>query len=66
MKMGKHEHHYIFLRQEIRPTVRWGDRVHERIVEDVFFCEGCLDYRRITVRREVPNPTTFGWMEVAL
>ncbi len=62
--MTEHQHHYVFLRQETRPTERFGDRIQERVIEDVFFCEGCLDYRRVHVRREMPAPGGLRWMEV--
>lgn len=62
-----HEHHYVFLRQETKPTkTGWNDQVHERLIEDVFFCAGCLNYRRVPVRREVPKGYEFGWVEVPL
>jgi len=57
-------HHYIFLRQEVNPTKKWGDRVNERQIIDVFFCEVCLDYRRVVVRTEEPDRGSFGWREV--
>lgn len=59
-----HEHRYQHLRQETRPTNQWDGRVMERLVEDVFFCEECLDYRRVAVCREVPKRGEFGWDEV--
>lgn len=62
----EHVHRYTFLRQEFRTTKQWDRRVLERIVEDVFFCEGCLTYQRVPVRREVPDSRDFGWLEVPL
>lgn len=59
-----HEHHYLFLRQETHPTIQWGESVRERLTEDVFYCEGCLDYRKVPVRREVPRRDAFGWLEI--
>ncbi len=59
----QHDHRYVFLRQETRPTKQWDWRVLERIVEDVYFCEGCLSYQRVYIRREVPDPRSFGWVE---
>lgn len=46
------------------PTKQWDGRVKERATEDIFFCEGCLDYRRVLVRVEEPDPYRFGWREV--
>ena len=62
----EHAHHFVFLRQEMRPTRRgWNDRIDERLVEDVYFCDGCLAYRRIPVRREEPSRTELNkWVEV--
>jgi hypothetical protein len=63
--LSEHEHRYVFLRQEPRTTQQWGDRVHERVIEDVYFCESCLGYQRVRVRREIPNPRELsGWVEV--
>lgn len=64
--MSEHEHRYTFLRQEIRPTKWWDDRVLERIIEDVYFCDGCLSYRKVAVRREEPDRRSFVWVEVPL
>lgn len=62
--MSEHQHSYVFLRQETRPLAQNGDRVLKRVVEDVYFCESCLDYRRVKVRTEVPDRQSFGWVEV--
>ncbi len=59
-----HEHHFQFLRQEIRPIKHRQERVLERVIEDVFGCEGCLEYRVIKVRTEEPARDRFGWVEV--
>lgn len=59
-----HSHNFTFLRQEIRPTKQWDGRVLERAIEDVFFCSACLEYKRIEVRREEPDPRSFGWRTV--
>lgn len=64
--MADHEHRFIFLRQENQTTKQWDDRVLERLVCDVFFCENCLTYNRVPVRREVPDTRSFGWTEVPL
>lgn len=66
IRAAMHEHRYTHLRQETRPTKQWDGRVMERLVEDIFFCERCLDYRRVQVRREVPKRGEFGWDEVPL
>jgi hypothetical protein len=58
------EHNYTFLRQEIRPTLQNGDRVLERVINDVFFCTKCLSYHYAFVRKEIPNRQSFGWVEV--
>lgn len=59
-----HEHRFTFLRQEVKPTKQWGDRVNERQILDVFFCEACLEYKRVLVRTEEPDRPSFGWREV--
>jgi hypothetical protein len=64
--VSEHEHHYIFLRQEVKRSAGWDDHTTERLVQDVFFCEGCLDYRTVKVRREVPRRDSFGWTEIPL
>jgi hypothetical protein len=64
--MSEHEHKFIFLRQEVRLTRQWGDRVHERVIEDVFYCERCTEYLRKPIRREQPDNRSFGWVEVPL
>lgn len=62
-RTGGHQHRYIFLRQETPRLAGWDDRVTRRAVEDVFFCEDCLDYKRVRIREEVPDPYSFGWTE---
>ena len=61
----EHAHHYTFLRQDVTPTRQWDWRVLERRVDDVFFCDGCLSYKHVKVRIEVPDPRSFGWVEAA-
>lgn len=59
-----HTHRFTFLRQETRVTKHWDDRVLERAVEDVYFCEECLEYQCVRVRLEEPDPRSLGWREV--
>ena len=59
-----HEHRYIFLRQQMRPTRQRDGRVLERVVEDVFFCEICLSYSVVQVRREELDHRHLGWVEI--
>ena len=56
-------HRFVFLRQETPRLAGWDDRVTRRAVEDVYFCEDCLEYRRVRLREEVPDPRSFGWIE---
>lgn len=62
-----HTHRFTYLRQEIRTTKKsssWRDSVLERAIEDIFFCEVCLEYRRVLVRLQEPEPHGYGWREV--
>jgi hypothetical protein len=56
----EHRHTYSFLRQEETPIQQWAERVDEWLIQDVFFCTGCLDEVRKDVRREVPSRSRFG------
>jgi hypothetical protein len=47
-----HVHQFTFLRQE-RRNVGY-DRNPVWLVEDVFFCAACLEYRRVAVAKETP------------
>lgn len=58
------EHKYIFLRQEEVPMAWNGDRVMARKIEDVYFCEKCLEYKRVRIREEVPSRYSFNWVTV--
>ncbi len=58
------QHHFIFLRQEFKTTKQWGDRVNERQVLDVFYCEAYLEYKRVVIRTEEPDRSIGGWREV--
>ncbi len=58
------DHKFTFLRQDIIPTKKWDMRVNERKIEDIFYCERCLDYKRVLVRLEEPDRGSFGWREV--
>lgn len=49
MKENPCEHDYVFLRQE-RKNVGY-DRDPVWMVEDVFHCRRCLEYKRIAVER---------------
>lgn len=53
--MSDHEHTFVFLRQEEIPTHQWGDRIHEWLIRDVFYCQACLRYDHRPVRREEPD-----------
>ena len=48
-----HEHVWRFLRQEERNV--GYDRNPTWQIEDVYFCEGCLEYGRVHVRTEEPS-----------
>ncbi len=49
------QHDFIFLRQE---TKNIGyDRNPTWIVEDVFFCSSCLEYKRVAVEKRTPTVT---------
>jgi hypothetical protein len=50
-------HEFVFLRQE-RKNVGY-DRNPTWLVEDVFFCEGCLLYRRVPVEKRTPRSDSF-------
>lgn len=52
-----HEHTYRFLREE-EQNVRY-DRNPTWHIFDVYYCENCLDYRRIHVRTEEPSHESF-------
>lgn len=53
-----HTHRYVFLRQEERNV--GPDRVPEWLIQDIFYCEGCLTYASRDVRKEVPDRQSFG------
>jgi hypothetical protein len=59
-----HEHTFTFLRQEERPIRTWGDRIEEWLVQDVYFCQGCLAEVRKDVRREAPSRLHLGRRDV--
>lgn len=70
MREPQCDHLYMFLRQEIRDIVIGFDAVQlnrpfERAVEDVFFCQRCLEYDRVEVRREVRAATVGSIWSVA-
>ena len=58
------EHEYVFLRQDTVTTKEWDRRVLERRIDDVFFCQKCLEKKAVTVRHEEPDNRSFGWVEV--
>lgn len=65
--LDAHTHRFTYLRQEIRTTKQadgWRGAVLERAIEDIFFCEVCLEYRRVLVRLQEPDPHGYGWREV--
>lgn len=53
-----HEHRYVHLRQEKRNVGAPNAPRYE--YTDVFFCERCLDYRRVVVTRTTPSRTDLG------
>jgi hypothetical protein len=50
-------HVFAFLRQEERNV--GYDRNPTYLIEDVFFCQNCCEYRRVPVRKERPGVDTF-------
>jgi hypothetical protein len=46
-------HEFIYLRQE-RKNIGY-DRDPKWLVEDVFFCNHCLTYRRVAVEERTPR-----------
>jgi hypothetical protein len=50
------DHKFVFQRQETIP-----ESPGYRRVEDVFYCERCLLYRRVKVRLEQESRERFGW-----
>lgn len=51
------DHCFVFLRQE-KKNVGY-DRNPTYVVEDLFFCEKCLEYKRIAVERRTPRTDSF-------
>ncbi len=51
--MSKCCHKFMFIRQE-RKNVGY-DRDPVWLVEDVFFCEQCLEYKRVAVEKRTPR-----------
>ena len=56
--MSDCEHKFIYLREEERNI--GYDRDPLWLVQDVFFCEKCLKYQRVDVRKERPATDSFG------
>lgn len=54
------DHKFVFLRQETRNESS-GYRP-DRLVEDVYFCERCLEYKRVEVDRLVPESGGSGYV----
>lgn len=51
------QHKFVFLRQE-KKNVGY-DRAPEWLVEDVFYCEHCLEYKRVAVEKRIPRTDSF-------
>lgn len=47
-----HEHRFTFLRQEDETLYYGTGRIRETVQWDVFFCEGCLEYKRVEAKRQ--------------
>lgn len=54
-----HEHKFICLTREEVPIRTWGDRIGKWEVYDVFYCEGCLEYKRVKVMEMEPGIYSF-------
>lgn len=55
--MSDCDHKFTFLRTE-KKNIGY-DRNPLWLVQDVYFCERCLDYKRVDVRQERPGTDTF-------
>lgn len=55
--MSDHQHRFVYLRQEEKNTGYDRNPVYE--IRDVYFCEGCLTYKRVHVRTEMPGTDSF-------
>ncbi len=51
------DHKFVYSRQE-RRNVGY-DRNPTWLVEDVFFCEKCLNYRRVAVEKRTPRTDSY-------
>jgi hypothetical protein len=56
--MDECEHDFVWLRQE-RRNIGY-DRNPTWLIEDVFHCRKCLEYRRLAVEKRTPNHSTLG------
>lgn len=52
------DHKFTFIRQEEKNI--GYDRNPLWLIQDVFFCERCLEYQRIDVRKERDREDSFG------
>lgn len=59
-----HQHVYVFLRQETIVLRVMNDRVRERAIEDWYYCEGCLLYKKVRIRVEESDSSRYGWREI--
>lgn len=59
--MKCHGHIYRYLRSEKTDIAREEGTVIERSEVDVFFCEQCLSYRRLTVKILKTRHGQTGW-----
>ena len=51
------DHNFTFLRQE-RRNIGY-DRNPVWLVEDVFFCSRCLEYKKVAVEKRTPRSDSF-------
>jgi hypothetical protein len=56
----EHQHKFVFMRQDEVAVTGWEQRIGKWEFYDVFFCEGCLEYKRIKVLVMEPSRSDFG------
>lgn len=54
-----HEHTFVYLSRDEVPISTWGDRIGKWEVYDVFFCSGCLAYKRVKIMELEPGRHSF-------
>lgn len=58
MEEKPHEHKFVFLREE-RKNIGY-ERNPTWQYSDIYFCEGCLEYRKVPTKKTQPHPTNLG------